>query len=69
MNALNNNLGKYMFNLFSKKQNTFSTASLTILEDTINKIREQFYEFSHIDSQFVTYDEKSDQVIEFVYND
>lgn len=46
-----------------------SQVSLDVVSNTITKIREQFYEFTNFESQFYTYDEKSDEAFDFVYED
>lgn len=58
-----------MYNMFNSKPKMFSTASLNVVENTITKIRQQFYEFSHIESQFFSEDEKTGEVFEFTYEE
>jgi hypothetical protein len=43
--------------------------SLEVVSNTVEKIKEQFYEFSHMESEFVCYDEKYEQIVDFKFEE
>lgn len=56
-----------MCNKQSKIIPIYPTASIDVVVNTYHKIREQFYDWSHMESQFYTYDEKTDMIVDMVY--
>ena len=50
------------------KHKTYSDASISILQDTLNKVREIYEGYYHFDKVFVCVDEHTMQVIDYDYD-